>query len=536
MRAGIKSYVPESPWKNCHENFKHQFKPNTSWILDHSGNGLKNGELYKRATENLQWAIGQAIDGGHTLRAIGANWSFSPVAMCNGGMIQTKGLDLIFNLSSHHISPEYAATGKTHADLKFAECGVQMARLNRVLEIESNPPRCIRASGGSNGQTIAGATSTGTHGAALYAGAVHDAIVGIHLVTGPDSSVWLERASNPVASDAFVSWLGATPLRDNDLFNAVVVSFGSFGVIHGIMLETEPLFLLKEYRIGNILYSDELMDALSTLDISKLGTLLPGMPESISGHELYHMEINMNPYGVSKGNSGGMYVFLFYKVPVPPGYVVDHGGTYAPAPSPEFIWMMRNLLTALGKDFSYNKIKKATTKEFERNIRPATPLPKSIGAIFRDTRFTGNVASFALAIANSDLPQTIEQILTEISNNAFAGAVAVRFVKGTAATLGFTRFENTSVIEMDGLDSEANHKVFSNVLERLQVNGIRHTIHWGKLNDPLNANAIIEMYGQDKVTSWKRSREALLSPEVRHVFTNDFMTRCGLDVPVEVIV
>ena len=536
MPNGMKPYVPESPWKNCHENFTHHFTPGTSWRPDHSGTGITDGELYQRATANLQWAIRQAVDNHHTLRAIGANWSFSPVAMCNGGMIQTKGLDLIFNVGASHVSSDYAATGKTHADLKLVECGVQMARLNNVLEIESNPARCIRACGGSNGQTIAGATATGTHGAALYTGAVHDGIVGIHLVTGPDTHVWLERASYPVASDKLINWLGATPLRDDALFDSALVSFGSFGIIHGIMLETEPLYLLKEYRVGNIVYSDELMDAFATLDIDKLKTLLPGMPENTPDHELYHMEINMNPYTVVKGGNTGMYVFLFYKVPVPPGHDVGHGGVHQPAPSPEFIWMMKNLLTALGEDLSYNHVRKATTREFERNIRPATEVPKSIGSIFGDTRFTGNIASFALAVATADLPRSIEQILEEISENAFAGAVAVRFVKGTRATLGFTKFEHTCVVEMDGLDSKANHKVFANVVRRLEVNNIPYTIHWGKLNGPLNADRVKDMYGSNKLRVWKQSRETLLTPEVRAVFTNDFMVRCGLDTPADAIV
>lgn len=536
MRPGIAPFVPDEPWQNCHENFKHHFARNASWQLNHEGTGLSPKALYKRATENLQWAIGDAIDHNRTLRAIGAGWSLSPVAVCNGGMVQTKGLDLIFNLNDRYITPAYHATGKPVSGLKLVECGVQISRLNKELEINATPPRCIRASGGSNGQTVAGATSTGTHGAALFTGAVHDAIVGIHLITGRDTHVWLERASYPVASDAMIEWLGATPLRDDELFNAALVSFGSFGIIHGVMLETEPLFLLKEYRINDFTYSDELLQTLSTLDIAALKALLPEMPDSVPGHELYHMEINMNPYAVEKDKSGGMYIFLFYKVPVPPGFQVDQSGANS-GPSPEFMWMMKGLLSALGGNFGYNMIKKKTTQEFEKNVRKAIPYPKTIGSIFRATRFTGNVASFALAVATSDLPRALEQIQQEIGMNAFAGAVAVRFVKGTKATLGFTCFEKTSVIELDGLDIAGNHKVFSNVILRLINEGIIYTLHWGKQWNKLSSpqqeqDQVVNMYGEERVQSWKRSREALLTPEVRDVFTNDFMIRWGLHTPL----
>ena len=202
--AGVKPYQPDTPWKNVHENFSNNFTPDCSWILDHADASLSESDLYKRATENLKWIIGQSIGKSTTLRAIGANWSFSPVAMCNGGMLQTKGLDLIFNINETLVSPAYLGTGKTQQDLIFVECGTQIARLNKTLEIEHRPARCIRASGGSNGQTIAGCISTGTHGAALYTGAVHDSVVGIHLVTGPGTHVWLERESYPVASDKFI--------------------------------------------------------------------------------------------------------------------------------------------------------------------------------------------------------------------------------------------------------------------------------------------------------------------------------------------
>lgn len=535
MRPGIDPFHPDDPWLNCHENFSHRFTTNASWQPHHGdGGALSNFELYKRATENLQWAIGEAIDNNRTLRAIGANWSFSDVAMCSGGMLQTKKLDLVFNVDDVFVAP-WVAAGKKSESLKFVECGVQMSRLNKLLEIETNPPRCIMASGGSNGQTIAGATSTGTHGAALFTGAVHDAIVGIHLVTGRNTHVWLERKSNPVASDEFISAIGAEPMRDDALFNAAVVSFGSFGIIHGIMLETEPLCLLKEYRIDNFVYSDELMSAFGALDFPKLTTLLPGIPESKPGHELYHLEFNMNPYGVAKGGSGGIYVFLFYKVPVPSGFVVDQSGANT-GPVPEFIWMMKNLLSLKFKKLTHRIIKNRVTKEFQKNVRPATPEPKTIGSIFRDTRFTGNIGSFAFAVATSDIGRTIDHIVEETAINAFAGAVAVRFVKGTQATLGFTHFDHTCVVEMDGVDIKPNHHVFENVITRLINSNIPCTVHWGKLNSVLDADRVTNMYGAAAVRSWKQSREKLLSPETRAVFTNEFMRKCGLDTTLDVFV
>jgi len=63
----------------------------------------------------------------------------------------------------------------------------------------------------------------------------------------------------------------------------------------------------------------------------------------------------------------------------------------------------------------------------------------------------------------------------------------------------------------------------------MNTNGIPCAIHWGKLNDPLSPDFVTTTYGAEKVRSWKQSRETLLLPETRAVFTNDFMKKCGLD-------
>ncbi len=106
----------------------------------------------------------------------------------------------------------------------------------------------MRTCGASNGQTIVGAFSTGTHGSAIDAGSTPDFVVGLHIVTGPHTHIWLERATHPVVADAFVEKLNTNLVRNDDLFNAALVSFGSFGFIHGVMIETEEIYLLECYR------------------------------------------------------------------------------------------------------------------------------------------------------------------------------------------------------------------------------------------------------------------------------------------------
>ena len=129
---------------------------------------------------------------------------------------------------------------------------------------------------------------------------MHDAIIGLHIVTGPNTHVFIERKSNPVASDTFIQWLGAQKISDDEVFNAAVVSFGSFGFIHGVLLETFPIFLLEEHRSGEIAYDDDLIKTMTTLDFAPIQQHLPYGPGD-PNKQLYHFEILVNPHEFERG-------------------------------------------------------------------------------------------------------------------------------------------------------------------------------------------------------------------------------------------
>ena len=65
--------------------------------------------------------------------------------------------------------------------LYFAQCGTSVEELNTDLQAQG---LCLRTSGASQGQTICGAFSTGTHGSAINCGGMQDYIVGMHVLVG----------------------------------------------------------------------------------------------------------------------------------------------------------------------------------------------------------------------------------------------------------------------------------------------------------------------------------------------------------------
>ena len=118
----------------------------------------------------------------------------------------------------------------------------------------------------------------------------------------------------------------------------------------------------------------------------------------------------------------------------------------------------------------------------------------------------------------------------------FTGVMAFRFVKGTKATLGFTRFENTCVLELDGAETQLNHQFTEEFARMLESRNIRYAVHWGKINKILNKKRVRYMHGEQQVEKWLNHRRQLLSDEARDVFNNEFLELCGLDQWQEVAV
>src|SRR5689334_2754425 len=115
--------LPVGKWENAHQNFVHTFKENASFKLRIPNSDPAN--QYRDTTRNFQWLIKYAIDNNIQMRAMGNGWSFSEVAVCEGGLIDTKALRLSYNLGKSFVSPEYLKTGKA-GDLFFTQCGMSV--------------------------------------------------------------------------------------------------------------------------------------------------------------------------------------------------------------------------------------------------------------------------------------------------------------------------------------------------------------------------------------------------------------------------
>ncbi len=519
---GIESR-PISTWTNQHENFTHKLVKGASFRLWNPP-ATTNRERYHSTTKNFQWLIKYATENNLKMRAIGSGWSFTKIGCTEGGLIETGALSFSYPVPNSWVNLLYPNETE---DLYFLQCGTIIHEINNRLSKKVSP-RSIKASGASNGQTIAGALSTGTHGAAFNFGAIQEFVVGLHIIVGADEHVWLERASYPVASQEFLNWLGSGLIQDDDIFNSAVVSFGSFGFIHGVMIETEPLFLLEEHRLGKVPYDESLKKVMKSLDFSEMNLSGSG-PDK----ELYHFEILFNLHNFEKNNpEKGAFIKYLFKKPYQPYIPVRRTNDFTYGD--DLLGIISTVLDVLGPR-SHALVPALVNQLFQLAFKPQPPVTGTLGEIFNYTKFRGKVASAAIGIDIKDSPKVVEMIIDINKRKPFAGGLALRYVKGTRATLGFTKFPKTCVLEMDGVDGRASRDFFEAVWNKLEELNIPYTLHWGKINFNLNEERIKNMYGKS-VNTWIESRNAVMTPPVLSIFNNEFLTKCGLDEIQEAII
>ncbi|MFN0181168.1 MAG: FAD-binding protein [Gemmatimonadales bacterium] len=462
---------------------------------------------YNDTTRGLQDLIRQADDADRSLRAHGGTWSFSPIAATNGVLLNTRPLNYRFAIGANQVRADYPGASRNR--IYLAQCGMSVADLNLYLKGKGH---ALRTCGASNGQTIAGAIATGTHGGALHHGAMEDFVVGLHLINAANESVWLERQSYPVLVDTIALKLANRIVRDDAVFNAALVSFGSFGIVHGVLFEAEPMFFLQTWR-KKLAITQASYDAITNLTFGPLN--LPGG----AGREPDHFQIVINPFD---GLGNGLFTVM-YRVPTVPA------GSKPPDAGPS--WTQGDsALEAIGLitdrfPFLTQPLASALTQIGVTELDDVCGEP---GQIFKDTTTRGKAAGAAFGVALDKTKEVLEIAAAHAVRLGAPALLAVRLVKSGQATLGFTRYPGaTSVIDLDAPQSSRQQQFFRAVWQELDAKGIPFTPHWGKLND-LDASTVRLRYGTQPVDDWIAARRSLLAPEVRHVFANEFTDRLGL--------
>ncbi|MGW1885472.1 D-arabinono-1,4-lactone oxidase [Streptomyces sp. NPDC001970] len=167
-------------------------------------------EVSPATADELAAAVRRAAEDGLRVKTVGAGHSFTSIAATDGVLIRPDLLTGIREI-------DRTAMAVT------VEAGTPLKRLNAALARED---LSLTNMGDIMEQTVAGATSTGTHGTGRDSASIAARIRGLELITADGSVLRCSEKENP------------------EVFAAARIGLGALGVVSAITFAVEPLFLL----------------------------------------------------------------------------------------------------------------------------------------------------------------------------------------------------------------------------------------------------------------------------------------------------
>ncbi|MFI1176220.1 D-arabinono-1,4-lactone oxidase [Streptomyces melanogenes] len=167
-------------------------------------------EVSPASVAELADAVRRAAEDGLKVKAVGTGHSFTTAAATDGVLIRP---DLLTGIR------EIDRTAMTVT----VEAGTPLKRLNAVLAREG---LSLTNMGDIMEQTVAGATSTGTHGTGRDSASIAAQITGLELITADGSLLTCSAKENP------------------EVFAAARIGLGALGVVSALTFAVEPEFLL----------------------------------------------------------------------------------------------------------------------------------------------------------------------------------------------------------------------------------------------------------------------------------------------------
>lgn len=155
-------------------------------------------------------AVRRAAEDGLRVKAVGSGHSFTSVAATDGLLIRPHLLTGIRDIDRENMTVTVeAGTPLRRLNVALAREGLSLANMGDIMD-----------------QTVAGATSTGTHGTGRDSASIAAQITALELVTADGSVLTCSAGQNP------------------EIFAAARVGLGALGVVSAITFEVEPVFLL----------------------------------------------------------------------------------------------------------------------------------------------------------------------------------------------------------------------------------------------------------------------------------------------------
>lgn len=204
-----------------------------------------------------------AENSNQRAHAFGSGWSFSDCVRTNDVLIDTGQLNSTIPRAQAVQQALKSSYSQDPNLLYHIQGGITIRDLYQRLDNFVDPgtrqprPLALETMADSAGQTLAGAISTGSHGADKLFGffqftpPMADSVLAIHLVGTSGTQYWIEPSQGITDPDKLRQFVapGANIIYDDKTFNAVLVSLGCMGVVYSLVLRVRDQFNLIETTI-----------------------------------------------------------------------------------------------------------------------------------------------------------------------------------------------------------------------------------------------------------------------------------------------
>lgn len=526
------------PWMNEHRSIAKLYRRKAE-LHEDSGDDLARA-LSDRGRA-LRHFINSEADQDRELCVIGSGWSQSDLYRNFSTRVTTKHDEAIWEL------PEEAfRDGVEHRHRYVMVTGG--TKVHRLMDWLGSSGRdlSLRTAGSHKGQSLAGIVATGSHGSSLDETGCETHVRGMVICRGEGRDVWLGSPDHPVLRDDWIEEFAA--VGDSTMFADALVHLGGMGFVSAYLIEA-----VDEFYCGLVKRTRTLPD--DWFELVAAGRFAEAMGDIADDRDPHYYELTFDPFD-GLGHEVCETIWLKFDTEEKPaelGGQVNH--TTLEAISDRGA---KGLIGVTKHDDVENNPLPA--EKIEGRIRDLIDVPQQIFDDFRehacDERDTPRTLSQLTAewhphrlmnirvdVYNAALAVPLERLgeVMEVAMDMAEGegnvrqfskdfVYTVRFAKKSPATLGFLRFENNAIINIDGLpknfilgtDAPLAAERLQHLLKKA---GIPFTMHWGK-DAQLGAKAIGDQYGLS-VSRYRATREALLGDHAA-LFTSPALEQWGL--------
>jgi hypothetical protein len=487
-------------------------------------------EQLRNVGGGIKAVLKEAFDEGVPIRVPGGRWSLSTISKPTGAM-----LDLSNYRRLGKVPDAWLATAAAPPVVPvLIGAGITINVINRELAAQG---LALQTSGASDGQTLAGAIATGTHGADLRVGALHDTVLALHLVVSPTESVLIQPQGgllNQQAADTLASWFGmGCQLRSDDqLFRAAQVHLGSLGVVLNVVLGTVPLYYWSRHRIPH-------QDGAAWRAV--LRTREPHNANGLHFQDPDYLQFIVNPYSPEPSSDPRAWCTSMRKLAYTHQPEVQTTVTDAALRSdlaaflPAIIRVFESHADAW-LDSAVRAITSMQLREFY-GTQPVHDAalpgvmfgpPERFGLDFDPLRGASAEYVFNAEQARQAVDIILETLKSQMdANRQYFGGIGIRFVKGSSAWLAPNAKPTSTFVELQSISTTELPAIHAAISAALTQANIPYGGHWGQweLNTPEVAR---NWWGDHAIESWKAARTDLLSAAAREVFASPILEVAGL--------